>query len=242
MKKLLKRLLMFVLLLPVLPVFGIPDGGSSDTKGDEGEDKDGGDKDGGDTGGKDNKGDDDGKKGKDNKGDDDGKKGKDNKGDMKGQDKLFTQDELDAVLARRLKRERDTWKQTLEDEKKKAAMTESERLKAEKEEAEKKAVAATERANQRLIRSEVIAQASKMNIVDPDAAFTLLAREGITVEEDDSVKGVKEALALLVKAKPYLVKTEDKRQTRTGDDQGDDKDRKGGISMNSLIRRAAGRE
>jgi hypothetical protein len=234
MKRFWKRFCVFFL-LPIIPVLGVieggSDGGSDKDDGTTGDDKD--DKDGGDSG--DNK--------NDNKDDNKNDNKNDSKDDKKGrnQDKLFTQEELDAVISRRLDRERKTWEQKVEDEKKKAAMTEAERLKVEKEEAEKKASAATERANQRLIRSEVIAQASKMNIIDPDAAFTLLNREGITVEDDDSVKGVKEALALLVKSKPYLVKTEDKGQTRTGDDQGDDKGSRGGISMNSLIRKAAGR-
>ncbi len=163
------------------------------------------------------------------------------KDDKEDDDRLFTQEELDAVVTRRLARAEKNWQEKMEAEKKKAAMSEAERLKAEKEEAEKKAAAATDRANQRLIRSEVIAQATKMNVVDPDAAFALMDREGITIDDDDNVKGVKEALEILVKAKPYLIKQEEKGQRKTGDDQGDDKGKKGGISMNDLIRKAAGR-
>jgi hypothetical protein len=153
-------------------------------------------------------------------------------------EKSFTQEDLDKIIRDRIKRERKAWEQKIEEEKKKAAMSESERLKAEKEEAEKKATAAVERANQRLIRSEVIAQAAELNIVDPDAAYVLMDKTGIEVEDDDRVTGVKEALEDLVKSKPYLVGKANAK--KTGDDQSDDKSKKSGSSMNDLIRKAAG--
>ena len=153
--------------------------------------------------------------------------------------RTFTQDELDAIVKDRVKRERKMWEQKIEDEKKKAAMSEAERLKAEKEEAEKNAAAVIERANQRLIRSEVIAQAAKFNIVDPDAALALMDKENVKVEDDDTVTGVKKSLEALIKAKPYLVGSTDTK--KTGDDQRDDKGSKGGFSMNDFIRKAAGR-
>jgi hypothetical protein len=157
----------------------------------------------------------------------------------KGGGRSFTQDELDAIVRDRIKRERKLWTQKIEDEKKKAAMTEAERLKTEKDQAEKIAAEAIERANRRLIRSEVVAQAAKLNIVDPDAAYALMDKEIVKVEDDDTVTGVKKALEDLVKSKPYLVGT--KEVKKTGDDQGDDKGSKGGFNMNDLIRRAAGR-
>ena len=170
-----------------------------------------------------------------------GDKGKDKDGGDTGDKggRTFTQDELDAIVKDRVKRERKMWEQKIKEEKEKAAMSEAERLKAEKEEAEKKATAAIERANQRLIRSEVIAQAAKLNIVDPDAALALMNKEDVKVEDDDTVTGVKKSLEALIKAKPYLVSTTSTK--KTGDDQGDDKGSKGGFNMNDLIRRAAGR-
>ena len=153
--------------------------------------------------------------------------------------RTFTQDELDAIVKDRVKRERKSWEQKIKEEKEKAAMSEAERLKAEKEEAEKNATAAIERANQRLIRSEVIAQAAKLNIVDPDAAYALMNKEDVKVEDDDTVTGVKKSLEALIKAKPYLVGSTDTK--KTGDDQRDDKGSKGGFSMNDFIRKAAGR-
>ncbi len=226
-----------------LQLFADDDAGSDTGGDDKGDDK------GSDTGGddkKDQKDQDSGDAGdsKDKKDDQDsGDAGDDkDKDDKDGDEKLFTADEVNSIVSKRLTRERKNWQEQLESEKKKAAMTEAERLKAEKEEAEKKATAATDRANQRLIRSEVIAHATKMDIVDPEAAYALMDKDGVEVEEDDSVKGVKEALDTLVKAKPYLVKTAEKEpKKKTGDDQGDDKGKKGGYSMNDLIRKAAGR-
>lgn len=197
-----------------------------------------------DAGGAGDAGSDAGVDGKGDKGDDPdtgGDKGKNKDGGDTGDKggRTFTQDELDAIVRDRVRRERKSWEQKIEDEKKKAAMSEAERLKAEKEEAEKNAAAAVERANQRLIRSEVIAQAAKLNIVDPDAAYALMNKEDVKVEDDDTVTGVKEALEALIKAKPYLVGSTDTK--KTGDDQGDDKGSKGGFSMNDFIRKAAGR-
>lgn len=194
-----------------LQLFADDAGGAGDAGSDAGGEGDGGDK------------------GKNKDGGDTGDKG----------GRTFTQDELDAIVKDRVKRERKSWEQKIKEEKEKAAMSEAERLKAEKEEAEKNATAAIERANQRLIRSEVIAQAAKLNIVDPDAAYALMSKEDVKVEDDDTVTGVKESLEALIKAKPYLVSTTSSK--KTGDDQGDDKGSKGGFNMNDLIRRAAGR-
>ena len=194
-----------------LQLFADDAGGAGDAGSDAGGEGDGGDK------------------GKNKDGGDTGDKG----------GRTFTQDELDAIVKDRVKRERKSWEQKIKEEKEKAAMSEAERLKAEKEEAEKNATAAIERANQRLIRSEVIAQAAKLNIVDPDAALALMNKEDVKVEDDDTVTGVKKSLEALIKAKPYLVSTTSTK--KTGDDQGDDKGSKGGFNMNDLIRRAAGR-
>ncbi len=203
-----------------LQLFADDGGDAGDAGSDAGGDGKGDKGDGPDTGGD---------KGKNKDGGDTGDKG----------GRTFTQDELDAIVRDRVRRERKGWEQKIKEEKEKAAMSEAERLKAEKEEAEKNATAAIERANQRLIRSEVIAQAAKLNIVDPDAAYALMNKEDVKVEDDDTVTGVKKSLEALIKAKPYLVGSTDTK--KTGDDQRDDKGSKGGFSMNDLIRKAAGR-
>ncbi len=203
---------------------GKGDGKGSDAGGDGK-----GNKDGGDTGDK--------KDQKDQNDKDGGNAG--GKDQDKDDDKLFTQEDLNSIVDRRMARAKKKWQEELEVEKKKAAMTETEKLKAEKEEADKKAATAMERANQRLIKSEVIAAATKLNVVDPDAAYALMDKADVVVDDDGNVSGVKEALDALVKSKPYLIG--EKEVKKTGDDTKDTKDKKGGISMNDLIRKAAGR-
>jgi len=176
----------------------------------------------------------------DNTGKDQDQDGKDDAGKKTG-DKLFTQEDIDRIVRDRLKREKKAWEQKVEEERKKAAMTETERLKAEKDEADKKAQEALKRANDRLIRAEVIAQAAAMKIIDGDAAYTLMSKEGVSVEEDGNVIGVKAALEALVKSKPYLVASGAPDAKRTGDDQSNDKGKRTGFNMNDLIRRASGR-
>ncbi len=237
MTKSWKRFLMQLLLLPVMPILGMSGGSGS---GGDADDPDKKDHDGGDAG------DDQKKDPKDtsSSGDPEDKKegeGKDTDTDDKDADKLFSQEELDAIITKRLVRERKAWEQKMEKERKKAAMSEAERLKTEKEDAEKRAENAIAEANTRLIRSEVIAQSVELDIVDSEAAYALMEKDDISVEDDGTVKGVKEALKLLIKAKPYLVKKADASPKKTGDDQSKDKGKKPILSMNDLIRKAAGR-
>jgi chromosome segregation ATPase len=91
-----------------------------------------------------------------------------------------------------------------EAEKQKAALSETDKLKLEKQQAEEKATEAVQKANERLIKAEVKLNAS--NFVDADAAYLLMDKSKITVDENGDVKGVVEALAELAAAKPGLLK------------------------------------
>lgn len=73
---------------------------------------------------------------------------------------------------------------------------------ATKAEAEKQA--ALERANDRLIRAEVKSVAADLSIVDGEAAYALMDRSGVAVDDQGNVTGVKEALEALLESKPYL--------------------------------------
>jgi hypothetical protein len=214
--KALKKIFLLIFLLPIIPALSIPD---DDKGGDKGSDTGDDDK----TGGDDNKDDD-----------------KDSKKDA-GKGKTFTQEEVDALINRRFAREKKAWEKAAEEEKKKAAMTETEKLKTEKEEADKKAIIAMEKASQRLIRAEVISQAAKLDIIDPEAVYSLIDKSDIEVDDNDKVKGVKEALETLIKEKSYLISSDNKDTKKTGDDQSNDKSKKSGFNMNDLIRKAAGR-
>jgi hypothetical protein len=72
------------------------------------------------------------------------------------------------------------------------------------QQAQLKAQEAETKANDRLIRAEIKLQATALGIVDEEAAYTLMAKEGVKVNDNGSVEGVKESLESLLTAKPYL--------------------------------------
>ena len=157
-------------------------------------------------------------------------------------EKMLTQAEVDKIVETRLARDRKKWEMEyqakLEEERKKAAMSETEKLKAAKEEAEARAAKALAEANEILVRAEVKATAAEMGLVDGDAAYALVDRDSIEIK-DGKVKGVKEALEALVKARPWL------QGERKGGPVGSGTIPAGAVKhgqdMNAFIRRAAGR-
>lgn len=122
--------------------------------------------------------------------------------------KTFTQDELDAILAKRLARERKAWEQQIEEERKKQQMSVEERLKAEKEEAEKRAQAAQEAANQRLIHAEARVQAVTLGIKPERIAYALKLADlsGVEVDEQGNpdAAAIKSALEAVLNDLPEL--------------------------------------
>lgn len=65
---------------------------------------------------------------------------------------------------------------------------------------------AQKKANDKLIRAELKYVGSELGLVDMDVAYLLLDKEAISVGDDGSVEGMKEALEQVISAKPYLVK------------------------------------
>jgi len=139
--------------------------------------------------------------------------------------KTFTQAELDEILAKRLKREKEKQSETeaklkrleeleqAEEERKKAAMSEQERLKAEKEEAEQKAAELTEKAqkahdaaNKRIIDTEIRAAARALNANDVNDVLALLDKSSVEITDSGEVKGVEEVVAALKESKPWMFK------------------------------------
>lgn len=137
----------------------------------------------------------------------------------------MTQDELDALITKRLERERKKHAdyeekakrlaelEKAEEERKKAAMTEAERLKAEKEEAAKKAEEAAEqakqaqeKANQRIISTEIKSIARALNAYNPADVLALLDKTGIEIDDEGNVQGVEDAVKALKEVKPWMFK------------------------------------
>lgn len=102
------------------------------------------------------------------------------------------------------------------EQRKRADMTESERLKAELDEERKNRTAAEERANRTLMRSRFELEAAKIGCVDPDAAFTLLGDAALQVDEAGKVLGIQKALERLQKDKPYLFGQSSPRRPAAG--------------------------
>lgn len=111
-----------------------------------------------------------------------------------------------------LRRENAKWRtqlRGLEEEreaKRKAAMTELERLQVELKEAEEARALAERQRQQIAVRSQVISAAAKAGFNDPEDAYRLLSGDTLEVSEDGKVNGLSEALKALLKDKPYLAK------------------------------------
>ena len=73
-------------------------------------------------------------------------------------------------------------------------------------EANRKAQEAEQKAKARLIAAEVKLLAAEMGLIDADAALALMDKSSVEVDDAGNVKGVKEALEALAKAKPWLKK------------------------------------
>jgi len=220
MLKKIKKLLLSSFLLPIIPILSIPDDGNQSSED-----------------GKNDTNNDDNNKNDDNEND----SGKEtNKTD--GRVIFDSQDDFDALIQSRINKAVKKKEEEMAANKAKESMTEIERLKAEKEESDKKALAATNKANRTLIKAEVISQATKLNIVDPSAAFALMDLDNVTIDDNGNVKGVGVSLKALIKEKSYLVNENHSSVKSSGDDQnaGAGKKKKN-FDMNALIRRAAGR-
>lgn len=126
-------------------------------------------------------------------------------------EKLFTQDEVNAFLA---KARRTTPPDDYEDLKAAAArlaeieaanQTELERAQTERDALKAERDAALETAKTTTLRSSILAAASKAGAVDPDDVFALIDKNAVTIGDDGQVTGAEDAVKALLEAKPHLV-------------------------------------
>lgn len=134
---------------------------------------------------------------------------------------ITSQADLDRVVQARIARERARFadydqlkdKASKWDEHETAQMDELERERQARQSAEANAAAAADRANQTLIRAEIIAQAAESNAVNPADVHALLstlpADQRPAVTEDGTVTGAKEAVAAILQSRPHLVRQAD---------------------------------
>lgn len=223
----LNKLLKILSLGLLLPLIGIPEGDSSN--------KDDSNKDDSNKDGKSNDGSED-------SGHDDSK----NDDSVNDDNKSFTSKDVNKIVGDRLEREKVKIEKQIraevEEEKRKEKLTKEEKLKEEKNEAEKKASEIVKNANKKLVLAEVKSQSVGLNIIDGDAAYSLMEKDDIEVDDDGNVKGVKESLEKLIENKKYLVRssTKDDENKNVGDDQQGKGNKGKSLDMNQLIRKSAG--
>ena len=155
-------------------------------------------------------------------------------------DKTFTKIEVDEIIQARFGRERNKIRKELEkeynDRKTRENMTEIEKIKADLEAERKKNEEIVYNSNRNLIRSEVTMLATKLNIVDIDAAFKLMDMENVGVE-GNKVFGVEDSLNDLVSKKSWLLSKNNNNKQKVGDDQNENVGKPIiNDSMNALIR------
>lgn len=128
-------------------------------------------------------------------------------------DKTFTQAELDRIVQDRLARQKSQFAD-YDDIKARAAKfdeleeqnkTELQKAQDRAAELERQAAESTQKAKDALLRSAVVAEAARQNVVDPDAALALLDRDSLVLNDEGSPTNIAEAMDSLLKAKPYLV-------------------------------------
>lgn len=163
-------------------------------------------------------------KGADGEGEDDAGKKEEKpeaKKEEKQQESTFvaprTQEEMDQMVADRIRRERAKTQERYgdyDDLKKKAEAydqieesnkTELEKAEAARAAAEEKAKAAEERAKEALLRVQVIAEGTRRGMADPEDALALMDRSVLQYGDDGQAINIAEAVEALLKAKPHLV-------------------------------------
>ena len=120
----------------------------------------------------------------------------------------LTQDELDRLIARRLKRAEQEWAAKVESERKQAEMTESEKLQAAARAAEERAAQAAQQANARIVRAEmrVALAAAGVAAQKLDRAVRLVDLDSIDVLEtgEPDVKAITAQVQALLQEWPEL--------------------------------------
>lgn len=126
---------------------------------------------------------------------------------------VTSQEQFDDMVKDRINRERQKYadyddiksKAAKYDEAQAANQTDLEKAQERAAKAEREAAEATQRAQDSLLRSAIITEAVKKNVVDPDAVVAMLDRTAVTFNDDGSPKNIAEAMDSLLEAKPYLV-------------------------------------
>ncbi len=148
-----------------------------------------------------------------------------------------SQKQFQAVINRKIAKALKAENDKRDQEKQKESLTENEKLKLQIEESNKKAAEREAIANKRLIKAEITTIGNSLNIIDTVAAYKLLDKEDIEVDEKGNVTGVEKALKALIAEKPWLLK-QDQKAVKVGDETKNTKNStpKSGNDFNTIIR------
>ncbi len=119
-------------------------------------------------------------------------------------------EQFDAEYVRKLRAEAAEYRKRLREleqkaqEQENAKLSETERLQKRLAELEREQAAYQRERQERTLKYETMLAASRLGIVDPDAAYKLLDLAGIEFDEDGTPRNIEAALKELLKAKPYL--------------------------------------
>jgi len=87
-----------------------------------------------------------------------------------------------------------------------ASLSETDKLKKQLAEADKRVADAALEVKTVRLKSTVTNMAAQMGFQDPEDAYVLIDMAAVTVTDDGKVEGAKEALGALAKSKPYMLR------------------------------------
>lgn len=134
-----------------------------------------------------------------------------------GSDRVFTQEEVNAIISQRLERAKLSWQKDLPDidslkakaekfdQLEMAKKTEAELLADQLAQAQARAVEAETRATEQLMKAAVMVEASRMKFRSPEIAWQLLDLSMVSIDDNGKVVGVKECLEALAEEHEYLI-------------------------------------
>lgn len=140
----------------------------------------------------------------------------------------FTQEQVDAMVKERVKREKAKYadyddlkaKASKVDEYENASKSELEKAQEKAEALKRDNQALANSVNDKLKKAEVRIQAAQLGFTNPEDAYHLADLSAVDVDADGNVKGVDEALKELVKTKPYLLRPASERPAPPKTDAG----------------------
>jgi len=128
-------------------------------------------------------------------------------------DRTFSQADVDKIVQDRVARVKveppKDYAELQEAAKKLAVIEEANKTELQKQtdradKAEAASVKATERVRESTLRSAIIAEAAKRQVVDPDAAVALIDRASLELDDAGNPTNIAKAMDALLKTKPYL--------------------------------------